>query len=357
MNASSSQNPSQALPPKPRRRRTITERLLNNFSQKFVALVGSLTLFFVVLSDRNMSMTFDEIPVVLRIPEGYALRNGDPTPTVNVKVQGRASRLKQISRDDLGTLSISPPAREGLIQVTLHPNMLSVPEGVRIERFYPEFVGVNLEPIARRIVAISTDHALSGKLAPGYLLGEVRIYPPELEIMGPKSWVEETSQLYIEPIDLTGKVSTFTVNRWVIFNRVGLQTTGSPQVEVTVSIVQNAKQYSVLGVPIVSINLNYDHEFIPSTVDLTLIGNEASLAKIEPSKIFITVDAGLDQARPAHARLIERHELRIQNLPEGVGLDETRLPSILLKVSADGVPRAVRGVSLPDAGTVPGHDE
>lgn len=317
-----------------RHQRTLKNRITENLPQKIIAFVCSLALFVVVISDRNLTVEFEQIPVSIRLPEGFVILDGNKETTVNVTVQGRASLLKGIKRDDLGIITLNPPARNGNIQVTLQPEMLSLPDGVNIQRFTPEFVGLNLEAIEHRVVAVTTDHAFTGELLPGYQLGEVRIKPETLEISGPKSLIANTSQLYIEPIDLTGKASTFTVNRWVILNRTGLQAK-SNQVEVTVNIVSKSRQQVVLGVPIVPLNLSLKHEFVPPTIDLTLVGDEKSLAEIDASKLFVTIDGSEDENKNSHARLLERNDFNVPNLPHGVGFDESKLPSVLLKVWRD----------------------
>lgn len=316
-----------------KRKRTLADRLKANLPQKAIALVGSLILFVFVLSDRNMTMTFDEIPVVIRIPDGYAQLGGDTAPMVNVKIYGRASKLRQITRDDLGTLSINPPAREGNVQITLHADMMSMPDGVKVEKFQPEFVGLNLEQIARRSIPLTTDHAFTGELAPGYQLGEIKLNPPEIEITGAKSLVDETTQLYIEPIDLTGKAASFTASRWAILNRAGVKATTTTRIEVSVNIVSKAKQHVVLGVPIEPLNLSKAHEFVPPTIDLTLIGDDEALSKVDTTHLFVTIDAAADNTQSTHSRLIEQREIMVPNLPTGVGFDETKIPSILLKVT------------------------
>ncbi len=335
-----------------RKKRSFGDRLRSNLPQKGIALICALGLFFVVVGDRNMTMTFDEIPVEVKIPDGYALTGNSVAKKVDVKVYGRASRLSQLSRDDLGTLSISPSAHNGNVQLTLKSEMLSMPDGVKVERFNPEFININLEPIARRTVPIKTDHAFTGELAPGFQLGEVRLNPAEIEILGAKSLVDETSQLAIEPIDLTGKASTFSVQRWALLNNTGVQAVTSNRVEVTINIVSKATQHVVLGVPIVPLNLTKNHELVPATVDLTLVGDEASLSKIDTAHLFVTIDASQDDAQSTHARLLRPNEILVPNLPEGVGVDVTKFPSILLKVSEPEIkkpqqPSAVKEIFVP----------
>ncbi len=316
-----------------KRKRTLADRLKANLPQKIVALIGSLILFVLVLSDRNMTMTFDEIPVTIRIPDGYAQLGADTSPMVNVKIYGRASKLRQVTRDDLGTLSINPPAREGNVQITLHADMMSMPDGVKVEKFQPEFIGVNLEQIARRSVPLTTG-LITGELAPGYQLGEIKLNPSEIEIIGAKSLVDETTQLSIEGIDLTGKTASFTTSRWALPTR-GVKATTTTKIEVSVNIVSKAKQNVVLGVPIEPLNLSKTYEFVPPTIDLTLIGDEEALSKVDTTHLFVTIDAAADNTQATHSRLIEQREIMVPNLPTGVGFDETKIPSILLKVTDD----------------------
>ena len=315
----------------PKRKRSFSERLRANIPQKLIALVCSLILFIVVLGDRNKTLEFEKIPVEMRLPDGFVTRDGSTQTTVDVAIHGRASLLRDIRRDDIGVIHISLPPRDSNIQVTLQSDMLTLPEGIHIDHFTPEFISVDLEPLDHRQVAISTNHAFTGELLPGYQLGEVKFQPESIEISGPRSLISETSQLFIQPIDLTGKASTFTVNQWVILNQVGVKTSSS-QVEVTVNIVSTSRQHVVLGVPIIPLNLTLNHEFVPSAIDLTLVGDENSLAKIDPSKLFITVDASSDESMAGHARLLTGNDFSVPNLPDGVGFDETKLPSVLFKV-------------------------
>lgn len=338
--------PLHEIPSAAYRKPSFLKRLHSNIPQKLIAFVCAFLLWIVVTGDRNTTVVFEQIPILLNIPDGFVSVGENDNPTVDIRLSGRTSSLRDMTRDDLGAMQISPPARSGNIQVTLQPSMLSLPDGVQIEKFQPEFLDVNLEPIETRTVAITTDHAFTGELLPGYRLGEVKIEPPEVKITGPKSVVTETGQLYIEPIDLTGKASAFVINRWVILNRPGLSS-DAESVRVTVNIVSESKQHVILGVPIVPVNLSQPHAFKPPTVDLTLIGDEASLAKVDNANLFLLFDASQDSKTP-HARILDRSELMVPNLPAGVAVDESKIPSILFTVgSAKDI---VANPPQPDAG-------
>lgn len=331
------------------RKPVFVDRLKSNLPQKLIAFVCAFLLTIFVTSDRNMTMNFAQIPVILNIPDGFVSIDDDSTPTVDVTISGRTSALRGMTRDDLGVMTITPPPRSGNIQITLQPSMLSLPAGVDIDKFRPEFLDVNLEPLETRTVAITTDHAFTGELLPGYRLGEVKFDPSDVKIMGPKSVVSTTGQLYIEPIDLTGKASTFVINRWLILNRNGLKAE-SDSVRVTVNIVSESKQHLILGVPIVPINLSQAHAFKPATIDLTLIGDEASLAKVDNSNLFILFDASQDDKSP-HARILDRSELTVPNLPDGVAVDYSKFPSVLFTMGG------VKDTQLHKSALRPEHDD
>lgn len=314
-----------------RKKRSLLERMKNNLPQKMIALLCALIVSVVVLSARKTTMDFEHIPVKFSIPEGFAAINDSGETTVNVAVAGKAAALKHITRDDIGTLNVSPPPRSGNIQITLQPSMISLPDGVSIDKFQPEFLDITLEPIETRTVAVTTDHAFTGELLTGFRLGEVRFEPDEIKISGPKSIVTQISQLYIEPIDLTGKIAPFTINRWVILNRPGLSA-DSESVRVTVNIVSQSMQHVIVGVPVVPLNLPQNYELKPALVDLTLLGADAQLAKVDNANLYILFDAAQDAGKPAHARIIDPRELSVPNLPTGVSVDSAKLPNILLTV-------------------------
>ncbi|MBQ9395983.1 MAG: YbbR-like domain-containing protein [Proteobacteria bacterium] len=336
-----------------KRKHSFKAKVTSNIPQKLIALVCSLILFCVVVGDRNKTLDFEKIPVELRMPDGFVAVDEMSQTTVDVSISGRTSLLRDIRRDDLGIIQISPPPREGNIQMTLQADMISLPEGIHVDHFTPEFLSINLEPLETREVAVSTDHAFTGELLPSYQLGEVRIQPETIEISGPRSKIMDINQLFIEPIDLTGKASTFTVNRWVINNRVGIQTK-STQVEVTVNILSKSRQHVVLSVPIIPLNLKLNHEFTPSTIDLTLVGDEDALNKIDSSKLFITIDASSDNDSNSHARLLSGQDFTVPNLPAGVTFDVSKVPTVLFKVWPDTeikpeLPSAKPATEIPSA--------
>ena len=87
-------------------------------------------------------------------------------------------------------------------------------------------------------------------------------------------------------------------------------------------------------VPIIPLYISGNYELEPSTVDLTLTGDDASLAKIDAAKLFITIDASADAEQGTHSRKLTASDFTV-NLPAGVSFDEEKFPEVLLKVWKD----------------------
>lgn len=315
------------------KRLSFRQRLTANPFQKIIALILALILFFIVLSDRNTSESFADIPISLQIPEQYALEGKNSNLSASVVVQARASVLKNLGRNELGLIELVPPAREGKIQINLSPDMMKLPRGVKVQHFTPEYVSINLEKLTKRTVQVATNNAFTNEPLAGYQLGEVKVEPPAVEISGPRSIIEGIQQLYIEPIDLSGRASSFSVNRWIIPAQSQDVHIQEPNVTVSVGIVSKSKERVILGVPIVSLNLTQPHTFLPKTADLVLNGDEEALAKIEPGNLFVVVDGAEDEKLPPHARIIKITSANIPNLPPGVAINLDKLPSIILKTT------------------------
>ncbi len=319
---------------------------LDNLPLKIFALIASLVLFAAVQRDRG-TVTSIEVPILVRVPSGFVLTE-EPPATASVIIRARASKLKVLRIDEIGPLSLSPVGTPGRTKVSFRPEMLSLPAGVEVESFQPPSVTLTLESMSTRSVQVSADRALSGAPPPGYQLGEVKFTPAQVEIVGPSSVVEVVNQVFVEPIDLTGRTRAFTVDRWVVPDRRGIKISGSARVSVQIDIVPKARERVVLGVPLLAVNLDRPYEIIPSTIDLVLVGEDEALSHIDPAKLVVSIDGSEDQLAPPRSRQLQVSPQDVFNLPPGVGVNDSKLPTIFLRTLPEVVPEIPRPVLGPE---------
>ncbi len=213
--------------------------LLKNLPLKLIAFVLAFVLFMLVRADRATDVTI-EVPLMVRVPDGFVLVN-EPVDMVRVKVRGKWSMLREVGADELGPIWVTTQAVSGRVNQLLAAQQVALPPGVSVVTFDPASVVIALEEEATKKVPVVADRTLGGTLPPGYLRGSVEVVPAEVSITGPQSVIAMVNQVFVEPIDLTGRTSTFTEAKFVVPDRRGVEVSGSPRVNVVVQIVPRAR--------------------------------------------------------------------------------------------------------------------
>jgi len=322
--------------------------LFDNLALKLIALVLAMSLFLVVKSEGGALTTLD-VPLLIQVPEGFVLVN-EPTKAAAVQLKGKWSTLKALSSEELGALELSPSPVEGRSDLTLRLQGLTLPNGVTAEGINPSTVTIELERLARRTVPVAADRALSGAPPVGYQLGEVRAEPPEVGIVGPASVVEMVSRVFVEPIDLSGRTTSFTEERFVLPDRRGVRIEGIDRVSVSVEIITRSREVVAKKIPIIVLNLAQPFELLPQTVDVVLVGEDEALDSIDTSPLVVTIDGAPEGGKGPHSVQIDIKAEDVHNLPPGVAVDGARLPTIFLRTTP--IPTRQDPTGLP-ANTAP----
>lgn len=305
--------------------------LFDNLALKLIALVLATILFLIVKSEGGSLTTLD-VPLKIQVPEGFVLVN-EPTEAAAVRLKGNWSTLKDLGVEELGVLELSPSPVEGRSDLTLKLQGLTLPSGIIAVGIDPPTVTIELERLARRTVPVAADRALSGAPPVGYQLGEVRSEPSEIDIVGPTSVVEMVNRVFVEPIDLSGRTSSFKAERFVLPDRRAIQIEGNDRVSVSVEIITRSRELVVKGIPIIVLDLAQPFELLPETVDVVLVGEDEALDSVDSSLLVVTIDGASESGKPPHSAQIEITTGDVHNLPPGVAVDGSRLPTIFLRTT------------------------
>lgn len=207
---------------------------------------------------------------------------------------------------------------------------LRLPDSVELLDIQPSVIPIHLDPIISATVPVATRHRLRGQLPNGLRLGAVRSDPPQVLITGPRAHVERVRELSPSMINLMGHQASFSEARTLSLPP-GLDLQLDPdEVVVHVEILARSESLRVQGVRVRALDLSRPHELSPPTVDLVLLGSPEALSDINRDTLLVAFDAHSEQdalPRTTPQRILPEH---ILNLPEGVTLDDTRLPTVLL---------------------------
>lgn len=172
----------------------LLHRLTHNLGLKILALLFSCALWFVVnnITDPSDSKSFANIPVEIINAdmisnEGKVYEILDGTDVINVKVKGKSSVLKYITKDDIKAIA-------DMSELTFM-NTVSIKVTSNRNNSELEFVASNdnlklaIEDVKRLQLAINT--STTGHPADGYIVGNVVPSQNVVRLSGPESVIDQ----------------------------------------------------------------------------------------------------------------------------------------------------------------------
>ena len=166
--------------------------ITNNWQLKIVSLVLAVMLWMAVANQASSEIGL-EVPLEYRnIPRRLEI-TGDMTNTVQVRLRGSSSLIKDITAKDVSTTIDLGKMTPGDKIVALLPQNVQAPFGAEVIRVNPSSVRFSLErTITKTIPVMAT---VPSQLTDGYEIGKVEVNPPQVQIEGPESRVNTLNSI------------------------------------------------------------------------------------------------------------------------------------------------------------------
>jgi len=183
--------------------------LADNFGMKALSLGLAVALWVVVLTEQKAVVDLNVPLDVGQIPRNLMVVN-DPPEYVVLKVRGPRSLVLALAPNE-GTLrgTFARAVKEGDNVLNLSPEQFEVPRGVEVLSVSPGRVRLVLEAVDERRLEVIPK--FRGEPAKGHTLGEVRVTPKEVRVVGPQGEVKRLSHAFTQPIDIKGQDRDFRV--------------------------------------------------------------------------------------------------------------------------------------------------
>ena len=173
-----------------------------------------------------------------------------------------------------------------------YPQKVVLPSAYKlkfIEVIYPSRIKISLDEILVKTVPVKP--MIKVELDDGYVnIGSVNLYPPEIEITGPKEDLVSVKQVLTYP-------DTFLQAREPLSGWIDIQSIGRliefSQNEIEFSIdIQQISERIIVDIPVLVINKRDKIRVFPSpqTVSLTVVGGMNQIANLNSDEINVTVD-------------------------------------------------------------------
>src|SRR5215475_3898687 len=166
--------------------------ITNNWHLKIVSLVLAVMLWMAVANQASSEIGL-EVPLEYRnIPRQLEI-TGDMTNTVQVRLRGSSSLIKDITAKDVSTTIDLGKMASGEKIVPLSPQNVQAPFGAEVIRVNPSSVRFNLERTITKTIPVTP--TITSQLTDGYEIGKVEVNPREVQIEGPESRVNTLNSI------------------------------------------------------------------------------------------------------------------------------------------------------------------
>ena len=141
-----------------------------------------------------------------KIPQGLILV-GPPFKEIELRVRGSDSALEHLSHNvpqynlDLSGVAV------GMESIPINPEMIKMPEEVKIIRIHPAYLTVKVDRLKKKQVPIKV--TVSGDPASRYFISSTLTQPSTVWLCGPEAVLSFINQILTKPIDVTGQSESF----------------------------------------------------------------------------------------------------------------------------------------------------
>lgn len=261
------------------------EKAIDNWPAKIICFVLALFLFLFYRMS-TLEQRFISVPLEIE-------SNGDLVPassypkTIKVTLKGETNRIYPINDQDVKTfIDVSRYVKEGEYRVSVQAKLTNSTDVSPLEVIVdPSEIVVRLEHKSVKKVPIVP--AFKGFPEAGYEFSSYILNPSSVEITGPRSSIEKTSEVMTETIELSGRNSSFGGEVSLITSNSLLTIGGSKKIAFQAYIEQAVLVKSFDSVPLYFENLDPSFAIIseisPGTIQLKGVQTELS-SWIPPEK-------------------------------------------------------------------------
>jgi YbbR domain-containing protein len=271
----------------------LLRRTLENWPAKIIAL--GIAIVVVLFNDlASVSERHFSVPLELRVA-GSVVPGAEHASRVRVQLRGAESEIFDVLEEDIVAYAdFTAHTTEGIfrapVEVARSGSALDL-EALEIS-VEPVYVTVELEEKLVRSLEIVPN--ITGFPPPGYELSDYRLSPTTVDVVGPRSRVEELTQILTEEISLTGRTADFSERVRLSRPDPLVDFPGGSIVDFRALIVETVVQVVFEEIEIAIVDLDDDLSAVTELPQgaIRVRGKQLDVESVPRDRIGLFVDAG-----------------------------------------------------------------
>jgi len=247
---------------------------------------------------------------------------------VNVQLRGSEKSIRKLEPKDLYVSIDLGNKAFGVHSIPLTERMIHRPKGIQVVGITPNTVQFRIERKLKKLMPVKP--TIVGNVTDGFEIKKVLPTPPALEIEGPASEFQKQDYLTTEPIDVTGKSTSFTAKGFIALKSDYLKMTKDSSVDVNVVIGEQTITHVFRGVRVTLIHQQKKTWVNPTRINVIASGPFSVVKKLKLQNFHIIVDCKGLVSRKEDYLISPTIEYRIKNVSQP-------LSKLELKTSPDMV--------------------
>jgi YbbR domain-containing protein len=184
-------------------------RAMENWPAKIIAL--GLAIVVVILNNLSeVGERYFLVPLDLRLSDSV-VPGEEFTNRVRVRLRGDEDQIFEIEEDDISAYAdFSEHTTDGVYREPILIERTGTALDVEALEITVEPINVTVQLAEKLVKSVEVAANIVGFPPPGYELSDYRISPTNVTIEGPRSRIDDISQVLTEAIDLSGRTDDFT---------------------------------------------------------------------------------------------------------------------------------------------------
>lgn len=250
----------------------IQSLLFSNLNLKILSVIIAIVLWFFVIGESKNEIGLNAPLEFKGIPQGVTIVNNIPS-VIHVRLKGSSTLLRPLTeKRPLFNIDLSHVKIGENVILLEKKDLKNIPLGVEVIDISPVAITLVLDKIIekRLPVAVKT----TGTLPRGYQLAEAKIVPESVLAKGTKSYLQEISTIFTNPISLDNIKDQTTREVALSFDPKRLKFIDPLKVKVFFTISEERTQRSIKGIRINFINkpptikrISYSNYFVDLLVN------------------------------------------------------------------------------------------